>query len=111
MDYEYKIINSNYVLHKNGKPYGKPLKEISICFYYDKEDGTVLLLKHGSEETTSMYFDKHFFTYRDSGLIEQGVRDLEVITGEFNVDDINKIIHNTGYLSVFLIKHNIINLY
>lgn len=111
MDYEYKIINSNYVLYKDGKPYGQPLKKVSICFYYDKEDGTVLLLKHGSEENVSSYFEKNINKYKDAGMVVYGVKDLEVITGDFLVDDLNKIIHNTGYLSTFLLKHNIINLF
>lgn len=71
-------------------------EEISIMF--DKSCGT--LLKHGNPVLVQRYYDKTCTQYRKHNF--QGIiDDLVIITGKFDLEELNKIIGITGYISRF----------
>jgi len=76
--------------------------EIAIVYSID-EDGMSVLHKHGSKKIVEAWFNNKI-----SKLFEAGLNDLanefRIVFGEFEVDDLNKIINTSGYISEFLIK-------
>ena len=98
-EYNYKTNCGQYVLHKGDKPIGPLLDEVSIAF--DKESGT--LHKHGSREMVERWADNAKSKFRESGFGEMA-DDIVVITGAFDLNDINRCITTSGYIGVLFAR-------
>ena len=94
-----------YVLHygDNEQIIGE---EVAIAFDDPGNDDMMTLLKHGTKENVSAYLDKVIPRYREAGLPEMADQ-LKMISGKFDVEELNRVIDTTGYLKRFMQKHGI----
>ena len=96
MNYEYRFINEKYVLHDEGEPIGQPLDEVAIAL--DKDSGT--LHKHGSPEYVEKWCKAARMKFRSHGYHDMATQ-LVVISGRFEIEEINRCISISGYAGKF----------
>lgn len=101
--YHYKKRFGDYVLLDHNGSVLFSSSEISIC-YHDMLEGCVLL-KHGQPERIQAWYTENINKYKESGLLTESEEIKIVTSSEFDVEDLNMILSNTGYLSVYLKKH------
>lgn len=79
---------------------------IAIAFTMDP-DGMVTMHKHGEADLVRQWVDKSRLEWQQSGLADIA-GDLAMIESDkWDVEDLNKIIHNTGWITAFLKRENI----
>ena len=78
--------------------------EIAIAFTKE-QDGNYILMKHGDPELVQKWVDRTRELYKDS--LTHTSPDFYMITGKFPVEDLNRLIDTSGWVKVFLQKHNI----
>lgn len=100
MTFEYKIIETmegpRYVLHEGDKPIRAPLAEVAICF--DIAEG--VLHKHGDPELVSKWYNETYAKLKASGL-EDWANNLMMFKGPLDINELNKMLNTTGYISAF----------
>lgn len=100
MDYEYQLINGNYVLYGDGEPIGAPLPEVAMAFTKaNPEDptGMATLHKHGSEATVTSWAKKTREQFCAAGYFGMA-DDIVVISGKFPLEELNKCLAISGYI-------------
>jgi hypothetical protein len=98
----YSLINSE----KSTPVYKKPIKEVAIVFSTSLDDGFHTLHKHGNPELVQKWYNKTHESYIKSGFNDLA-DSLVFIQGEFDVDQLNRVLDTTGYLPRFLDYHDI----
>lgn len=96
MKYEYKTNCGQYVLHRDDKPIGPLLDEVSIAF--DSASGT--MHKHGDPQMVSRWLENTRKKFIDSGFPDMA-DDLVILTGRFELKDLNAFISTSGYIGRF----------
>lgn len=94
MDYHYKLVCGQYVLHDGDGPIGQPRDEVMLCF--DAESGT--LHKHGAPEAVSRWHQEAQKKYRNVGFHEMADQ-LVAITGRFPLEELNRCLSTSGYVA------------
>jgi hypothetical protein len=79
--------------------------EVAIAFSKE-EDGNCILHKHGSPNMVQSWIDMTRQVYKENGFDDIAMS-LYMIIGKFPVEDINRILDTTGWIKVFLQKHDI----
>jgi hypothetical protein len=93
MTYSYKTNCGQYVLHCEDKPIGPLLDEVSLAF--DRDEG--VLHKHGAPAMVEAWQKGTQAKLRASGLTDMA-DSIVVITGRFELDDLNRCLTHTGYV-------------
>lgn len=107
MEYAYKKNNQHYVLTCDGKFVGAPLNEVAIAFTAPIDEGdTFILHKHGSVDSVEQWASSQREKLKKSGLSTWS-NEIVVISGQFDIDLLNRILSNSGYLPKFLGHHHI----
>lgn len=103
MSHKYELQYGSYYLYDNSvNPITKERNiklmcdEVAICF--DKESGT--LHKHGIPEYVSKWYFESRKKFIDAGFQDMA-DDLIMIQGAFPVEELNKCLSTTGYISKF----------
>ena len=79
---------------------------IAIAFAMDP-DGMVTMHKHGEADLVRQWVEKARLEWQQSGLADIA-GDLAMIESDkWDVEDLNKIIHNTGWIIAFLEREKI----
>ena len=98
--FEYQLKDNKYALYDTKENEIISMNsQISILF--DKQD--FVLLKYGNPELVKQTFDLMKQRYIEANLLDFA-NDLSIISGNIDIDELNKIINCTGYLKVFLKK-------
>ena len=95
-EYFYKIEGNEYVLYHGDKVVSRNDYAIALCYNLDGEFSGIL--KYGNKKTVETYFKKNFSKLMNSGLTEMA-QNLKFISGRLPVDEVNKAISITGYIS------------
>jgi hypothetical protein len=82
--------------------------EVAIGYSYNAEENYTVLHKHGSKEMVMQWMDKTRQRYLANNMLDMA-NELQMICGKFPVEELTKIIENTGYLHSFLKKQNLLN--
>jgi len=72
---------------------------------YDYNEGDIIRLKMGSSESVKKDYNRYIKCYTKANTPENLRADLQIATfvvKEENVPDLNKILHNTGFLDLWL---------
>ena len=100
MDREYRFNCGQYVYHnEKGEPCTKPADTIALAF--DKEAG--VLFRHGAPDKVNEWAEAAMKRMRASGLTDWA-DSLVVVTGRFPLEEVNKCLSITGYVSSFYKK-------
>lgn len=92
MDYCYKLNAGQYVLHDGDRPIGRVLDEVAIAL--DRASGA--LHKHGDPLMVSKWLADTQGKLRQGGCHDMA-EDLVMISGRFELEDINRCLSITGY--------------
>ena len=87
------IKNNNYEFY-NGKE--KLFETEEISFLYDLD--TFTLLQHGKPVQVTEYWQHVKSRNKDLA------KSMAILTGRFDIEDVNKILSTTGYIEIFLEK-------
>lgn len=98
-EYNYKLVDGKYVLHKGDKPYLEPMTTVAIAF--DTDGGT--LLKHGEPHMLKKWAEEVVAALRKSSHPELA-NTLVVVDGRFTLEDLDKVLNITGYMGIFYKK-------
>lgn len=98
-EYNYKLVDGKYVLHKGDKPYLEPMTTVAIAF--DTDGGT--LLKHGEPRLVKKWAEEVVAALSKSSHPELA-NTLVVVDGRFTLEDLDKMLHITGYMGIFYKK-------
>lgn len=98
-EYNYKLVDGKYVLHKGDKPYLDPMTTVAIAF--DTDGGT--LLKHGEPRLVKKWSEEVVTALRKSSHPELA-NTLVVVDGRFTLEDLDKVLNITGYMGIFYKK-------
>lgn len=93
MSYHYKTNCGQYVLHDGDTPIGRVLDEVSLAL--DCETGT--LHKHGAPDMVAKWHHEAQAKFRAAGFPDMAEQ-LVVITGRFELDDLNRCLSTTGFV-------------
>lgn len=108
MSYEYELNYGSYYLYDTNKPVNSITKERdiilmcdSIAIAFDSESGT--LHKHGRPEQVTQWYNTARNKFISAGFDDMA-NSLILIEGTFPVEEVNKCISCSGYISVFYKK-------
>lgn len=104
MQYEIKF-GSYYLM--DGETILNMCDEVAIGYSYNQDEGYTVLHKHGSPEMVMQWMDKTRGVYLKNEMLDMA-NELQMVCGKFPVEELNKIIENTGYLYNFLKKQNLL---
>lgn len=93
MDYHYRLNCGQYVLHDGDMPIHEPLDEIAIAF--DRQSGTLHM--HGEPEMVEKWLKNAKQRFQAAGFNDMA-NDLMIISGRFELDDLNRCLSTTGYI-------------
>lgn len=96
MTYCYQMIDDQYVWCAEGIPSRPPLAEVALAF--DRECGTVH--KHGDPELVHAWHRTAQRQFRIGGF-DALADDLVVISGRFDLEELNRCITVSGYAATF----------
>jgi hypothetical protein len=103
--YHYTLKHGTYFLYADTdvkeKNILKGCDEIAICFSFGGI--TYTLHKHGDPKWVNKWMEDTKKSYEGSHLADFAGK-LMVVQGKFPVEEINKIINNSGYIGAFLKK-------
>lgn len=103
--YHYEFSNGSYYLKDECGDIIRMSDEVSICFSMIDEDH-VVMHKHGSPEGVTKWYDETRKRYIEAGLNKEA-RELGVITGKFDVVELNKILDICDYIGTFIKKNKL----
>ena len=92
MDYCYKLNAGQYVLHDGDQPIGQVLDEVAIAI--NRASGT--LHRHGDPQMVSKWLADTQGKLRRGGYHDMA-DDLVMISGRFELEDLNRCLNITGY--------------
>lgn len=95
MNFEYQLINRQYVLMKDGAPFLPPMPEVAIAF-----DRTMGLLKHGAPADVEAWCAQTQAKLRNGGHPDFA-NDLVVLKGPFEIEELNRCLHIFDYVLTF----------
>jgi len=90
-----------YAITKNGDFFSYKGKEISLVFTCDGEE--IILQKHGNKESIENW-SKDFKNKMNAAGFNQIADGLQIITGQFPLDEINWLLDCTSYAKTFYEK-------
>ena len=94
---QYRTIgDERIILHRDDQPIGPPLQTVAVCF--DRDGG--VLHKHGKPEAVRQWYEQTRRKFIDAGHADM-VEDLVVIEAAFPVEELNKMLHISGYVGVY----------
>lgn len=101
LEYQYRLIDGAYVLHKGEEPIGRPLQGVAMAF--DGDDG--VLFKHGCPQVVQSWYDKTRSKLLQAASHSDAPTDLlaplKIVTGPIPLNELNKCITITGYIKSF----------
>lgn len=89
---EYQMVNSQYVLMRDGAPFLPPMAEVALAF--DRQTG---LLKHGAPTDVEAWCSQAQAALREAGFPDVA-DDLKVIKGRFELDELNRCLDIFDYV-------------
>lgn len=101
----YKLIDGEYILFNEDDIILNAGKEVCVFYDYSEIDKRGVLLKHGSYKNVNEYcknFMEKIFTFNNetnTKLID--LKDLYLIHGKFDIEEINKCISTSDYIGLF----------
>jgi len=101
--FEYiKDENGNYrLIDEDNVVLEQPMQEVAIGFNKTGAD-----LRHGSTEAVQSWFDSTVEAYKNKGFNEMA-NEYRIVSGKFDLEQLNKLMSITGYLPTFLAFHNL----
>ena len=100
--FEYKLSEGVYSLYDGEEMLTEAGGTVAIAY---SEDDVVCLHKHGSPKAVYGWYEMARNKYQEAGFGEYADR-LKVVEGKFSVEDLNKIINNTGFLELWLKRNS-----
>lgn len=105
--YCYALKNEQYYLMDGEEVIAEPLDEVAIAFSTPNFEGDFFTLhKHGDVKNVEAWADNARSSFRKSGFDDMAEA-IVVLSGKFDVDQLNRALDTTGYISRFLDYHNI----
>lgn len=71
------------------------------------DENTTVMHKMGQPETVRQWVEETQAKYRESGLDEDANKLIVMESDEWDVEDLNKILHISGYIAAFLKKSGV----
>lgn len=104
--YHYQMEGEFYVLtdDESGDYIGPPLEELAIVI--DASSEMFTLHKHGSPELVEKWYKKAQAKYEAADIQDMFATTIYV-QGKFNLEELNKLINNSGYGERFMAFHGI----
>lgn len=99
-----KKYGSYYWMH--GKDIRCMTETVAVAFSMLDENTTVMH-KMGQPETVRQWVEETQAKYRESGLDEDANKLIVMESDEWDVEDLNKILHISGYIAAFLKKSGV----
>ncbi|MEX3984220.1 hypothetical protein AB4Y45_35275 [Paraburkholderia sp. EG287A] len=95
MSLEYTLENGRYTLYHRGV---RVVHSTEVGIVIDLHTGSAL--KHGAPDLVQTYFDVARKSFMDGGYIQEA-NDLVFVTGQFDLEELNKMVGISGYAGIF----------